>query len=316
MWKGGYKLLKNRFHPRYFKRALVGYLFISPFLVGLIVLFLGLILQTFQFSRSFISIGPDGFTLSPVNWNNYNRLFFVDANIRVELLSSVASMIPEVLMIIIFSFFAANLINQNFRGRSLARAIMFLPIILTSGVILALEVNDAMLNFLADTGAQGMSLDGDSLRLLSSVTDLLGGVRFEFGDFSINPAIWIVIAIDGIYDIIIASGVQILVFLAGLQSIPPSLYEASTVEGATRWENFWKITFPMVSPLILVNVVYSVIDSFTKPTNTVMQTINRLAFTNLDFGGSAALSLSYFLLVILMLGIVMALIGKRVFYYD
>jgi len=309
-------LLKNRFHPRYFKRALAGYLFISPFLIGLVVLFLGLLLQTFQFSRSFISIGPDGFTLSPVNWNNYNRLFFVDANIRVELLSSVASMIPEVLMIIIFSFFAANLINQNFRGRSLARAIMFLPIILTSGVILALEVNDAMLNFLADTGAQGMSLDGDSLRLLSSVTNLLGGIRFEFGDFSINPAIWIVLAIDGIYDIIIASGVQILVFLAGLQSIPPSLYEASTVEGATRWENFWKITFPMVSPLILVNVVYSVIDSFTKPTNTVMQTINRLAFTNLDFGGSAALSLSYFLLVILMLGIVMALIGKRVFYYD
>jgi len=309
-------LLKNRFRPRYFKKALVGYLFISPFLVGLVVLFLGLLLQTFQFSRSFISIGPDGFMLSPVNWANYNRLFFVDAYIRVELLSSVAGMIPEVLMIIIFSFFAANLINQNFRGRSLARAIMFLPIILTSGVILALEVNDAMLNFLADTGAQGMSLDGNSLRLLSSVTNLLGGIRFEIGDYTINPAIWIVLAIDGIYDIIIASGVQILVFLAGLQSIPPSLYEASTVEGATRWENFWKITFPMVSPLILVNVVYSVIDSFTKPTNTVMQTINSLAFTNLDFGGSAALSLSYFLLVILLLGIVMGLISKRVFYYD
>jgi len=309
---------RNLFRLRrsYFKKALVGYLFISPFLVGLIVMFLGLLLQTFEFSRSFISIGPDGFMLAPVNWANYNRLFFVDAYIRVELLTSIAGMIPEVLMIIIFSFFAANLINQNFRGRAFARAILFLPIILTSGVILALENNDAMLNFLADTGAQGQSLDGDSLRLLSSVTNLLGDVNFEFGDFTINPATYIVIAIEGIYDIIIASGVQILVFLAGLQSIPPSLYEASTVEGATRWENFWKITFPMVSPLILVNIVYSVIDSFTKPTNTVMQTINRLAFSGLDFGGSAALSLSYFLMVILMLGIVAGLISRKVFYYD
>ena len=310
-------MLKNRLRQSpYFKRALAGYLFISPFLVGLIVLFLGMLIQTFQFSRSVIAIGPAGFTLAPVNWANYNRLFFVDAYIRVELITSVAGMIPETLLIIIFSFFAANLLNQNFRGRFLARAIMFLPIILTSGVILAMEINDTMLNLLSDTDVQSTALDGDGLRLLASVTNLIGGIRFEFNNFVINPSEWIVLAIDGIYDIIIASGVQILVFLAGLQSIPPSLYEASTVEGATRWENFWKITFPMVSPLILVNVVYSVIDSFTKPTNTVMQTINRLAFNNLDFGGSAALSVSYFLLVILMLGIVVGLISRKVFYYD
>jgi len=300
----------------YIKKAAVGYLFISPFLVGFGFLFLGTLLQTFEFSRSFMSVGPDGYILTPVGWDNFRRLFFVDPDFAFELLRSVGGMIPEVVMIVIFSFFAATLINQKFTGRSFARAIMFLPIILTSGVILAIEMNDAMLLYLSDVGGQAMALDGDSMRLLNSITNILGGFYFQFGDFIIDPAFWIVMAIDSIYDIIIASGVQILVFLAGLQSIPPSLYEASTVEGATGWENFWKITFPMVSPLVLVNVVYSVIDSFTKPTNDVMGIINNMAFAQLDFGGSSAAALVYFLLVILALGLIVGLISRMVFYYD
>lgn len=301
----------------YMKKALVGYLFISPFLVGFIFLFLGMMLHTFEFSRSILSVGADGYVLTPIGWDNYRRLFLVDTEFGLDLVFSVVNMIPEVIMIIIFSFFAATLVNQKFRGRTIARGILFLPIILTSGVILAMEMGNVMLDYLSDIGSQAAAFDGDSMRLLMSVQNLLGGMVFEFGNITIDLAVWIVMAIDGIYDIIVASGVQILVFLAGLQSIPASLYEASTVEGATRWENFWKITFPMVSPLILVNVVYSVIDSFTKPTNTVMQTIHNMAFgTQLDFGGSAAAALVYFLLVLVMLAIVVGLISRMVFYYD
>jgi len=300
----------------YLKKALVGYLFISPFLIGFIFLFLGMLLHTFEFSRSFMSVGADRYMLTPIGWDNYRRLFLVDAEFRIDLVLSVLGMLPEVIMIIIFSFFTATLVNQKFTGRTIVRGILFLPIILTSGVILAMEMDNAMLNYLSDIGGQMSSFDGDSMRLFMTIQNLLGGMHFEFGNIEINLALWIVLAIDGIYDIIVASGVQILVFLAGLQSIPASLYEASTVEGATRWESFWKITFPMVSPLILVNVVYSVIDSFTKPTNTVMQTINSLAFSQLDFGGSAAAAMVYFLLVLVMLAIVVGIISRMVFYYD
>ncbi|MCL2403974.1 MAG: sugar ABC transporter permease [Defluviitaleaceae bacterium] len=300
----------------YIKKAIVGYLFISPFLVGFIFLFLGTLLQTFEFSRSFMSVGPDGYVLTPVGWDNFRRLFFVDPDFAFELVRAVFGMLPEVAMIIIFSFFTATLINQKFMGRSLARAVLFLPIILTSGVVLALEMNDAMLLYLSDVSGQAMALDGDSMRLLNSIDNMLGNLFITVGNFTIDPAFMIVMAIDNIYDIIIASGVQILVFLAGLQSIPPSLYEASTVEGATGWENFWKITFPMISPLVLVNVVYTIIDSFTRPTNEVMGIIHSMAFGQLDFGGSSAAALVYFLLVILALGIVVGLLSRWVFYYD
>ena len=300
----------------YIKKAFVGYLFISPFLIGFIFLFSGMMWQTFQFSRSFMSVGADRYMLTPIGWENYRRLFFVDTDFRLELAFSVIGVIPEVIMIIIFSFFTAVLVNQRFRGRGIARGILFLPIILTSGVILAMEMDNVMLDYLSDIGGQAATFDGDAMRLLMSIDNLLGGMVFVIGDTVIDLAVWIVIAINGIYDIIIASGVQILVFLAGLQSIPVSLYEASTVEGATRWENFWKITFPMVSPLILVNVVYSIINSFTRPTNMVMQTINNLAFSQLDFGGSAAAAIVYFLMVLVMLAVVVGIISRLVFYYD
>jgi ABC-type sugar transport system permease subunit len=127
---------------------------------------------------------------------------------------------------------------------------------------------------------------------------------------------YIVSAVDRIYDIVSASGVQILIFLAGLQSISPSLFEASNIEGATGWENFWKITFPMVSPLILVNTVYSVIDSLTNSNNTVMELIRDTAFASQDYGMSSAMAWIYFMAILVIVGLVMWIISKLVFYYD
>ena len=128
--------------------------------------------------------------------------------------------------------------------------------------------------------------------------------------------LYVIAAIDQIYDIIISSGVQILIFLAGLQTISPSLYEASNIEGATGWENFWKITFPMVSPLILVNILYSVIDNFTHPANQVMQMIRDIAFFRNEYGLSATLAWIYFLVIFVILTIVMWVISRNVFYQE
>ena len=123
--------------------------------------------------------------------------------------------------------------------------------------------------------------------------------------------------IDAIYDIIMASGIQIIVFLTGLQSISPSLYEAADVEGCSAWESFWKITFPMVSPLLLVNCIYTIIDFFMKNDNTVMEHINTVMYgTQMDFGAASAESWIYFGVALLFIGISTFIITRAVKSYE
>ena len=121
--------------------------------------------------------------------------------------------------------------------------------------------------------------------------------------------------INKVYDIAIASGIQIIMFLSALQTISPSMFEAAKIEGCTAWESFWKITFPMVSSMILVNVVYTVIDFFLKTDNQVMTKISE-EVGKLSYGFSSAMAWIYFLCVIPILGIVSLIISKRVYYYE
>ena len=122
--------------------------------------------------------------------------------------------------------------------------------------------------------------------------------------------------IDSIYDIVMASGIQIIVFLSGLQSISPSLYEAADVEGCSAWESFWKITFPMVSPLLLVNCIYTIIDFFMKNDNRVMELIYQVTYQDFKFGISAAMSWMYFGIALAFIGICSFIISKAVKSYE
>lgn len=133
------------------------------------------------------------------------------------------------------------------------------------------------------------------------------------------PPSWVDILtapVNKIYDIISSSGIQIFIFLAGIHAVPSSLYEAAYVEGATGWESFWKITFPMVTPMILVNTVYSIIDTFTSVKNEVMQYVYELSFQKFDFGLSGAMSWIYCAALVVILAIVFAFMSRRMFYYT
>jgi ABC-type sugar transport system permease subunit len=289
------------------KRAMMGYLFVLPFIIGLITFFLVPLIQSFIFSINKLEVVEGGYNLLPVGLSNYNRALRVHATYARDLVESVLYMLTNVPLIIIFSFFAANLLNQKFKGRSLARAIFFLPVILTSGVMLVIDSGDLLQSSLGMTqtdGQEGAFRAVELARLL-----LRSRLSPTFIDYIIS-------AVDRIYEIVSASGVQILVFLAGLQSISPSLFEASNIEGATGWENFWKITFPMVSPLILVNTVYSIIDSLTNSSNVVMGMIRDTAFASNDYGLSSAMAWLYFLAILAIVGIVVKLVSKVVFYYE
>lgn len=292
------------------KEAVAGILFILPFLVGFFGIFLPMIVESIRFSFSNMEITKTGYVLTKAannGWEHYKRALMIDPDFNAMLLKSIGSMLIQVPLVIIFSFFAANLLNQKFHGRAIARSIFFFPVILTSGVILGLENSDLLVQTRSATG-----MSSDEMASFLNVAQFL----LEYTNLPKSIILFLSNAITGIYDIVVASGVQILIFLAGLQSISPSLYEASSMEGATAWENFWKITFPMVSPIILVNSIYTIIDLFTNETNEMMQEIKTTIFTEIKYGYGSAMAWIYFICIAVILAIVGGLISRKVFYYD
>jgi len=288
------------------QRGMLGVLFLSPWMLGFLFLFAIPLFDSLRYSFSELVITPTGFTQEYLGFANYRTALLENPYFNRNLADAVLQMVVDVPLIIFFSLFTATLLNQKFKGRGFARAIFFLPVILASGIIDNLANTDAMSQMIT-SATEG----GAALGMLQSFE--LERMMIEAG---VNRVIvdYLTGSVDRIYEIISASGVQILIFLAGLQSISPSLYEASKMEGATGYEAFWKITFPMVSPLILTNIIYSVIDSFSN--NQVATLIHQTAFNQFNFGLSAAMAWVYFILIALILFVVAKLISKKVFYYD
>ncbi|MHA7965133.1 carbohydrate ABC transporter permease [Paenibacillus sp. CAU 1782] len=290
------------------KRALVGFSFILPWLLGFIFLFATPLLQSVQFSLSKLEVAPGGYSLNFIGLENFRQALYVDANFNRILTESVANMVWNVPMILFFSLFSAVMLNQHFKGRAAARAIFFLPVILASGAIASAEAA----GLISMTGSSEVAKE---LGQMQSGFDTMGLVMML--DSAGFPEWFINYIVDGtvrIYEIIRSSGVQILIFLAALQSVPPAMYEVAKMEGATGYESFWKITFPMVSPLILTNIIYTIIDSFTN--SPVTQTIYETAFRSQNFGLSAAMSWLYTLVVAVVLVVIGVLVSRKVFYYN
>lgn len=289
------------------REGLLGYLFTLPFILGFILMFLYPFVQSIIFSLSRLEITTTGYDLIPVGVENYHRALFVNAEYPRHLLETALTMGRDVPLILIFSFFAAILLNQKFKGRLAARVIFFLPVILGADIILKMESADYMTALLDGT------VDQQMLGLISrgELRELLMHLKL--------PEVLLLYIIQGaerLAEIIRSSGIQILIILAGLQSIPPSLYEVAEIEGATGWENFWKITLPLLSPLILTCVIYTIVDFFTSPTNPLVEFIDSYAFGGAGYGISMAMSWVYFTMVALVLAIVGGIISRRVFYMN
>jgi ABC-type sugar transport system permease subunit len=252
-----------------------------------------------------ISAGVIKFVFNKIE--QYKFALTVDPNFNRYLVEEFTRMLTNSLAIMVFSFFVALILNQEFKGRALVRAIFFLPVILSSGVIIGLETNNSLMAQLQvniQEAASGISITDT----VESVLRTAGvGVRAFEEVFKI---------IDGIYDVAIASGIQIIIFLSGLQTISASMYEAADIEGCTAWESLWKITFPMISSMFLVNWVYTIIDFCMRSDNQVIDKINTVMITDINYGLASAMSWIYFAIVMAFLGITSFLISKGVYYYD
>ncbi|MBP3761355.1 MAG: sugar ABC transporter permease [Ruminococcus sp.] len=287
------------------RKAMYGYGFISLWMIGTLFFFLIPMIKSLWYSFNEVSIGTGKMVTEWVGLAKYKYVLNVDEHYTEYLKDMLLETLWKTPLVIIFSLFIAVILNQKFKGRTLARAIFFLPVIIATGPVYKIINGD--MSSTGNTGAAQFST------MFS--TDLVGELLQFLGIYGLsdNMSTMISTIADNIFGIVWASGIQILIFLAALQNIPPSAKEAAQVEGATAWEYFWKITFPYVSPFILANLIFTVIDSFTSPTNTVMGRILAMK-KDWKFGEASAMAWIYFLIVLAAIGLITLIVNKLIYY--
>ena len=288
------------------RKALYGWLFILPFTIGFVMFFIQPLVFSIIYSFNTLRLTPDGMDVIFKGFDNYIQLFTKDVEFLPYFAAQLRQMAVQVPFILLFSLFIAIILNQKFRGRAAMRAVFFLPVIISSGVIISLMKQDVFSQSITAGSAQASYIFQSS------------GIAEMLANSNIPTAIsnYVTEVINGCFDMLWKTGVQTLVFLAAVQSIPGHLYEAAKVEGATAWESFWKITFPMISPMILVNVVYSIIDTFTDYNNAMMQMIIRIGFNEFRYGYACAMAWVYMAAVLAILGVIVLIVRKMIFYYT
>ena len=293
------------------RRNMMGYWFIVPFLVGLVI-FIPSLVEAIMYGFTTINITDTGYNLVWNNYQEYEQIFKRDPDFIRGIFESVGTMLLNVLIILIYALLIATVLNRHIAGKGVYRAILFLPVIIATGIISTVD-NTVLVGSI--TGGANQAVQ----------TGAVAGGIFDTFDLesliyslNISPAFTDIVvgAAENVYTIITSSGVQLIIFLAGLQSISPSVYESATVEGATWWESFWKITIPMISPLILVNMVYTVVDSFTRAGNEVMDKIYEYIITSAQYSTASARSVVYLLVVGVILALVVGITSRFVFYEN
>lgn len=319
--KGGEKAqvkIKTTKIPYEKKKGLYGYGFIALWFIGTLWLFIMPVLTSLWYSLCNTKLLDKagalevGMTSAGIytEWNgfyNFTKAFTIDTTFLPKLGTALGEILPNTIVIMIFSLFIAVILNQKFRGRTLARAVFFLPVLIATGPVISV-IN-------GDMTSQGVS-DAAQFSTLFK-TDLVTELMEFLGIYNLNQTFTDIIKdiTSGVLNLVWNSGIQILIFLSALQTIPPSAKEAASIEGATAWEFFWKITFPYISPMILSNLVYTVIDAFVSTDNVVMEYVLAQSM-NWEYGYSAALAWIYFAIVGACLGIICVIINRFVYYEN
>ena len=283
------------------KKSRVGLYFLIPWIIGFLLFFLIPAIGSLTYSVGKID-AETGFGIQFVGFEHYIKAFTEDSQFVPLLLNSIPPMVYQVPIIVIFSLFLALIINQKFFGRTFARAVFFLPIVIASGMVISIIRGDAFSQMLMQNTSSSHLFQSEMLSILLK-------------EMEIAPEVvsFITKMVDSIFELIWKSGIQTLLFLAALQTISPSMYEAAKMEGGTAWENFWKITFPMVSPTILINLIYSIIDNFSDYSNQVVTYINSFSQQAM-FEYSSALTWVYALLMLAFVALVYVVVNRFVYY--
>ena len=283
----GLETLKSRY----------GFIFISPWIVGMVFFFLMPIIQSAYFSFSHISIDSD-VTTTFLGLENFDYILYKDTKYIDNFVSALTDMLISVPFILVVSLILAVLLNNKFRGRLFFRSLYFMPVIIASGAVLDLYLGAASAN--ASEVAVNDSVSFGMIDFSSVISALNLPTSIES---------YISIALDNLFMLVWQSGIQIILFIAGLQSIPDLLYEVSKVEGATKWEEFWFITLPMLGRTMFLVIVFTIVENITKSSNEVIAHGYNF-FNNLDYGKGSAALWFYFLVVGVIMGVVLLFYNK------
>lgn len=288
------------------RKSLYGYGFIALWAIGTIYFFILPVIKSLIYSFNTTQPKTGYMELKFVGFQNYVNAFRKDPNYAKNLGEILGSTALKTPLIIIFSIFIAVILNQKFKGRTFARAVFFLPVIIATG-----PVYDIITGNMSTGGYSGGSEQFSTM----FETNLVDQLLTFLGIYNLPEKITSVISTltDEIFNMVWFAGIQILLFISALQNIPHSAKEAAQMEGATAWEYFWKITVPYISPMIIAALVYTVVDSFVDPTNAVMQQVLQKA-ANWEHGYSAAMGWAYFAIVGSVLAVVVVIVNKFVYY--
>ena len=297
------------------RKARKGWLFVLPFVLGFVLVYLPIIIDSicFSFMKPEIQTNAQGSYTVVVNHGleYYRKMFSSNSDYVQKLLGGISQLLWEVPTIVIFALFIAVILNQKMLGRAVFRAIFFVPVILSTGLMEKLTMQA-----LSGAGEEAVD-DGSGVNarndLVSAMDVEMLFSRLELGTAGAGAFQSVAGIVQSVYSIVNYSGVQMLIFLAGLQSISPSIYEAARIDGASAWETFWKITFPMISPMILVNGIYTIIDSFTRNNNSVMTYIDGI-YSDKNQSLATAEYWVYFLIIFAIVGVFGGIVSAYVFY--
>lgn len=268
------------------REALTGLLFVSPWIVGAVLFLAYPLITSFWYALNNIRITPLGKNFTFLGYGNFTQILLSDADFPTQLIDYLVSTIISVPVIVVFALIIAMMLNENIKAKGFFRLIFFLPVIIVSGPILG------MLN---QQGAGSITAI-DTQAISSAITSFLPSAIGE-------PIAEI---FENMVTILWYSGVQILIFLSGLQKIDRSMYEAAKIDGGSGWECFWKITLPTIKPLILLNCVYTVVFISNNDQNAIIELIKNAMFSGTaekGYGYASAMAWLYSIVVLLIVGL-------------
>lgn len=280
------------------KINLSGYIFMLPWIIGAIFFFVVPFIESVFYSFSEVTLNTDGLALKNVGLDNYKYMLLVNADFTQDVARSFKSLVTQVPLIWFFSLFIAILMNQKFIGRTFMRAIFFLPVIIGTGMVIKIINSDVFVTSGLDETSQIFQAN-----VLQEILTQMN-VDQSISDFLLK-------ATSNVFDLTWKSGLQILLYLSSLQTIPTTYYEVASVEGANAWDSFWKITFPVLAPTSLLVVIYTIIDTFTDSTSGVMRSIMNKIIDFL-YGYASASAIIYFVVIAFVLLIVFSISRKAV----
>lgn len=286
------------------KKKFYGLLFIAPWILGVLVFYLNPLITSIVYSLSRVSLTANGLDVKYNGLKNFVALFNDDPDFLRMLTSTLSSVVYQIPIIIIVSLFLAILLNKKFRGRLFFRVVFFLPVIIASGYIISVLTGNAVKDIAVGSKDMSAMFITESLGTVLNQLGLSTSIQQMLQSYTTNTL-----------NLLWKSGVQVLLFLAGLQSVAPSLREVADIEGVTSWQFFWKITLPIISPVIILNVVYTVVDSFTDSSNEYMKKIYSL-INSAEISTASAMAWIYFVIILMAIGVLFLIIGKRIFYLN